>query len=243
MPPLPKVGRRLAWQQVPSHVRQAVEAILGASVVEARTQAGGFSPGAAARVRLANGGTAFVKALSVDVHPSSVGLYRVEAATMPHLPKGLPVPRLLDVYDDGNWVALVYEEVDGRHPDLPWRPDELQRVAAALADLGAALQPSPWPAAPDFVETNRGFLEAWMALAPSPPPHLEPRRDGTWTGSPRRCPTWPRWCVGMRCSTTTSAPTTCSSLRRGRRRDRLGRDVRRRRRLAGPHVLRPDGHR
>jgi serine/threonine protein kinase len=175
MTPLPKVGRRLAWQQVPSHVRRAVEAILGASVVEAQTQAGGFSPGAAARVRLANGGTAFVKALSVNLHPTSVGLYRIEAATMPHLPKGLPVPRLLDVYDDGNWVALLYEEVDGRHPDLPWRPDELQRVAAALADMGAALQPSPWPAAPAFDEANRGFLEAWMALAASPPSHLEPR--------------------------------------------------------------------
>jgi hypothetical protein len=64
-------------------------------------------PGAAGRVRLENGGTAFVKALSVDLHLRSVGLYRIEAATTPHLPKGSPVPRLLDVYDDGNWVALV----------------------------------------------------------------------------------------------------------------------------------------
>jgi aminoglycoside phosphotransferase (APT) family kinase protein len=169
-----EAGRRLSWQQVPSHVRSAVEATLGAAVVEVRTQEGGFSPGAAARVRLANGATAFVKALSVDLHPNSVGLYRTEAATMPHLPAGLPVPRLLDVYDDGNWVALVYDEVDGRHPDLPWQTDELARVSAALTDLGAALQPSPWPGAPSFVEANRGFLGAWAALAASPPPGLEP---------------------------------------------------------------------
>src|SRR5262249_35080188 len=103
-------GRRISWQQVPVHVRCAVEAALGAAVVEAHTQEGGFSPGAAARLRLANGSMAFVKALGVDIHRDSVGLYRSEAAAMPHLPAGLPVPRLLDVYDDGEWVALVYEE-------------------------------------------------------------------------------------------------------------------------------------
>ena len=58
-------GRRISWQQVPVHVRCAVEAALEAAVVEAHTQEGGFSPGAAARLRLANGSMAFVKALGV----------------------------------------------------------------------------------------------------------------------------------------------------------------------------------
>jgi hypothetical protein len=169
-------GRRISWQQVPERVRGAVEATLGAAVVEARTQTGGFSPGCAARLRLANGGTAFVKALGVAVHRPSVGLYRSEAAIMPHLPEGLPVPRLLHVYDDGEWVALVYEDVDGRQPAVPWRSDELERVAAALADLGAALRPSPWPGAPGFAEMdgNSGFLGGWRQLATSPPPDIDP---------------------------------------------------------------------
>jgi hypothetical protein len=167
-------GRRLAWQQVPGHVRRAVEAALGAAIVEARTQEGGFSPGAAVRLRLANGGTAFVKALGVDVHRDSVGLYRSEAAAMAHLPPGLPVARLLDVYDDGEWVALVYEEVEGRHPAVPWRPDELERVARAMADLGATLQPTPWPDAPAFAEANATFLGAPRELAAAPPPDLDP---------------------------------------------------------------------
>src|SRR5262249_18301416 len=118
-------GRRLPWARVPERVRRAVEAALGAPVVEARTQEGGFSPGAAARLRLANGGRAFVKALGADVHEFGTGLYRVEAVAMAHLPAGLPTPRLLDVYDDGEWVALVYEDVDGRQRTIPWRPDEL----------------------------------------------------------------------------------------------------------------------
>jgi len=169
-----QAGYRLSWEQVPSYVRRAVEATLGDAVVDAHTQDGGFSPGAAARVRLANGGRAFVKALSAELHTNSVGLYRTEAATMPHLPKGLPVPRLLDVYDDGTWIALVYEDINGRQPDLPWRLDELERVAAVLTDLGTALSPSPWPEGPGFLEANRGFLGAWAALAASPPPNLEP---------------------------------------------------------------------
>jgi aminoglycoside phosphotransferase (APT) family kinase protein len=169
-------GRHLSWDQVPGHVRAAVETTLGAAVVDAHTQEGGFSPGAAARLRLANGGTAFVKALGVNIHRDSVGLYRCEAATMPHLPAGLPVPRLLDVHDDGEWVALVYEDVDGRLPAVPWRPDELERVAGALADLGAALRPTPWPEAPGFaeMEANRTFMRTWRGLATAPPPGLDP---------------------------------------------------------------------
>jgi aminoglycoside phosphotransferase (APT) family kinase protein len=168
------MGRRISWWQLPDHVRSSVEASLGSEVVEAVTQDGGYSPGAAARVRLASGGRAFVKALSMERHANSVGMYRREAAAMPHLPRDLPVPRLLDVHDDGEWVALVSEDVEGRHPEIPWRPDELDRVAAAVADLNAALDPSPWPAAPAFAEINAGVVQAWRELATSPPPDLDP---------------------------------------------------------------------
>ncbi len=168
------MGRRISWWQVPERVRSTVEASLGSPVVEAVTQGGGYSPGAAARLRLQSGRCAFVKALSTDLHRPSVGLYRNEAAVMPHLPVDLPVPRLLDVYDDGEWVALVYEDVEGRHPEIPWRPDELDRVAEAIADLGLALDPSPWPHAPTFAEVNAGVFQAWRALATSPPPDLDP---------------------------------------------------------------------
>jgi Ser/Thr protein kinase RdoA (MazF antagonist) len=167
-------GRRISWEQVPGHVRRAVEAALGAAVLEAQTQKGGFSPGAAARLRLSNGSAAFVKALGVDLDRDSVGLYRNEAATMPHLPAGLPVPRLLDVYDDGEWVALVYEEIRGRQPAVPWQADELERVAGAVNDLSTALRPSPWPDAPGFAEANSTLLRVWRELAAAPPPDLDP---------------------------------------------------------------------
>lgn len=37
---------------------------------------------------------------------------------MPHLPPDLPVPRLLDVNDDGEWVAVVFEDVEGKSEEL-----------------------------------------------------------------------------------------------------------------------------
>lgn len=168
------VSRRIPWWQVPERVRSAVEASLGSSIVEAVTQEGGYSPGAAARVRLATGGRAFVKALSVDLHSASVALYRNEAAAMPQLPPDLPVPRLLDVRDDGEWVALVFEDVEGMHPEIPWQQDQLDRVTAAIADLDAALDPSPWLSAPTFADVNSGVMRAWWGFATSPPPDLDP---------------------------------------------------------------------
>ena len=168
------MGQRISWWQVPKRVRSAVETWLGSIVVEAVTHGGGYSPGVAARVRLANGGRVFVKALSADLHLPSAALYRDEASSMPHLPTELPVPRLLDVYDDGNWVALVYEDIEGRHPEIPWRSDELDRVAGAIADLGAALDPSPWRDAPDFADVNASVIQAWRAIVMSPPSELDP---------------------------------------------------------------------
>jgi hypothetical protein len=45
--------------------------------------------------------------------------------------------------DRDGWVVLAFEDVDGVHPTLPWRPDELARVLALVADLAAALTPAP----------------------------------------------------------------------------------------------------
>ena len=43
----------------------------------------------------------------------------------------------------GRLVTLAFEDVDGVHPTLPWRPGELTRVLAMVADLAAALTPAP----------------------------------------------------------------------------------------------------
>jgi hypothetical protein len=63
------------------------------------------------------------------------GIHRAEARIAAALPAATPAPRLLACFDQGGWVALLLEDIDGVTPAQPWRPDELGRVLAALADL------------------------------------------------------------------------------------------------------------
>ncbi|MGH2812582.1 MAG: hypothetical protein ACRDI1_07710 [Actinomycetota bacterium] len=87
-----------------------------ARVVEHSTQPAGFSPGVAARLLFADGQRLFVKALSSDPNPHSAELHRREAEVAEALPPEVPAPRLVWSYDDGDWVMLLFEDVEGRHP-------------------------------------------------------------------------------------------------------------------------------
>lgn len=51
------------------------------------------------------------------------------------LPHGVPAPRELTSHDDGGWVALVLEDVDGRRPDVPWQQGDVDPVSVALGQL------------------------------------------------------------------------------------------------------------
>ena len=70
-------------------------------------------------------------------------MHRREARIAGALPAHAPVPRLWWSFDDGNWVVLLFEDIDGATPRTPWRADELERVLAALTELAATLTPSP----------------------------------------------------------------------------------------------------
>ena len=37
------------------------------------------------------------------------------------------------------WVLLVFQDIEGRHPHMPWKMDELDRVMDGLANLADAL--------------------------------------------------------------------------------------------------------
>jgi hypothetical protein len=138
---------------LPPHVRDAIETIIGDEVVESTSQSGGFSPGTADRVQTVSGRRAFVKAVSAAQNERSPELHRREALVTAALPPAVPAPQLLGCHDDGDWVALVLSDVDGRHPSIPWRPVELDRVLAALADLAAAATPTPVPWLAPAVQT------------------------------------------------------------------------------------------
>lgn len=161
--PPPAEGIRLPWAELPVHLRAQVEHLLGSPVRAAVTQPGGFSPGVAARLVLADGRRAFVKAVG-DINPDAPKLHRAEARIAAALPPSTPAPRLLGVIDSAGWVILAFDDVEGRLPVQPWRDDELARVLAATADLADALTPAPIdapPAATRYHALGRG----WQLLA------------------------------------------------------------------------------
>jgi Ser/Thr protein kinase RdoA (MazF antagonist) len=154
-------GVRLGWAQLPEHVRGWVEDALGSPVVSAVSQPGGFSPGTADRVRTTDGSRAFVKAVSPEQNPQSPDLHRREVQVLRTL-AGVPeVPQLLAAHDDGGWVVLVVEDVDGRHPRLPWTDEELTATLQTLAGVAGRQAPRAWPA---LHEELVGEMTAWSRV-------------------------------------------------------------------------------
>jgi len=160
----PATGARLHWGQLPGTVRHALEARLGSTVTESATQPGGFSPGVAARLRLADGRRVFLKAISSHPNPDSPAMHRREARIAAALPRFVPTPRFLWSYDDGDWVAIAFEDVDGWTPATPWRRDELDRVLAAITDLTYGLTPVPI-AVQSLSELMPDTFQGWSRLA------------------------------------------------------------------------------
>ena len=184
-------GRRITWEQVPPEVRAGINRLLNDEVVTAQSQPGGFSEGLAARVRLAGGGRAFVKAVSREVAPAVAWYHRQEIAVTRQLPARAPVPRLLGAEDDGTWVCLVFEDAEGRLPSQPWRRDELERVLTAVTELADVLDPSPID--PSALRPPRlggwrelaggGEVDRLRVLSPWAVEHLEELaalEDGAW---------------------------------------------------------------
>jgi aminoglycoside phosphotransferase (APT) family kinase protein len=167
-------GTRIDWWELPEPVRHALETIIGGAVVEAVSQPGGFSPGTADRVRTVDGRRAFVKAVSPAQNPQSPDLHRREARVAAALPASAPVPRLLGCYDDGTWVALVLQDVEGRHPATPWLPGELAGVLAALDDLARVLTPAALPDLATAADNLAGDFAGWRRIAADPPAGLDP---------------------------------------------------------------------
>lgn len=136
-------GVRIGWSDVPAHVRLEIARIVGAPIVATESQVGGFSPGAAERLVGADGRRAFVKAANGSLNAFTPDMYRREIAITAGLPATAPATTLLGSFDDGDWVALVLADVEGRHPVTPWETGELASVLETLQRLADELTPVP----------------------------------------------------------------------------------------------------
>ena len=165
------VGVRLPYDAVPDTVRSWVEDRLGSPVVTTAEQVGGMSPGCATRVTCADGTRAFVKAVGAELNPDTPGLFRREVGVLEHLGEHPLWARLLASYDDGAWVALLIEDVEGRHPDFT-HPGELLAVLTGTDRLSAVLQERDVPRSMDLVDVASVFAR-WAScldtLVDAPP--------------------------------------------------------------------------
>ena len=172
--PPPATGQRISWADVPDGVRAGVERVLGGRVARADSQSGGFSPGSADRVLLEDGRRAFVKAVSPDQNPDSPDLLRREADHLAVLGVSPRVPELIGRYDDGYWIAVIMEEIDGSCPPVPWRDEHVDAAMITLAALADELTPPPLAALEPVSTGFRPLFEGWRRLMADPDPLLDP---------------------------------------------------------------------
>jgi len=130
-------SRRPEWSELPAGLREDVETAIGSRVVASASRTGGWSPGSADVVELADGRRAFVKTADSLVNERTVAMHRREAAVLRLLDRRV-APALLADVDRPPWFGLVVEAIDGRHP-----APASARDTAAVLDAVAALPDAP----------------------------------------------------------------------------------------------------
>ncbi len=174
----PAAGVHLPWSEVPAAVRTWAARVGGGASAMARDLPGGFSPGATAVLDCPRGAI-FVKAVGAGLNTVSPEFHRREAVVSASLPAGPQFPRLLDVYDDGDWVALAFVAIDGRPPAHPWDRRELQAAVRALDALHLALTPNPVADAQPAADRLQPLFGGWAELAAMAEP---PEGLDEWSG-------------------------------------------------------------
>ncbi len=165
-------GVRSSWDDVPPTIRDALDDLLGAEVTVTEPLAGGFSPGPAVRATLSDGDTVFIKAAGTSLNPHSPAMHRREGHVLAGLPSFVPSPSLRGVVDDGDWVALAVEWVDGRHP-APSDPDDLDRVLGLLHEMADLTDGIEIGGVEPLAATHPDLFDHWCLLAGDAPAGLD----------------------------------------------------------------------
>lgn len=163
-------GIRSEWSDMPRHVREGVDKIAGSPVIDAISVEGGFSPGPAARCSLSDGRVVFVKAAGLEPNPVSPEMHRREGRILAGFDADVPAPALIGVFDDGDWVALVIEWIDGAMPIAPLSHDDVDRLLGLVERLasiegGEGLQ--------SCSDAHPGLFGHWQQLIDQPVDNLD----------------------------------------------------------------------
>ena len=165
-------GVRSQWRDVPAAVRDELDVVLGSPVVATHRVRGGFSPGPAVRADLSDGRVVFIKAAGTEQNPHSPAMHRREGAVLGMFPAAVPAPRLLGIVDNGDWVALAIEWVDGRTPSAS-NPADIARLLGVLDRVAATTTDVELPGLASFADAHRSLGGHWTHLAAEPLPGLD----------------------------------------------------------------------
>lgn len=149
---------RMTLDQLPSRVIDLVESTLGGRIVEFENQQGGYSKGAAARVKVDSGARGFVKAICHSGYEGTFALYQAEVRALRSLPESVPAPRLMAAFEDDEWIALVIEDVDGSHPKTVEQVRSVLDLVALLPRVDAE------SALPDVADEYAGVADLWNSI-------------------------------------------------------------------------------
>ena len=155
---------------MPAAFRADVDVCLGSRIVATTPMIGGFSPGPAVRATLADGRVVFVKAAGLALNPLTPGMHRREGEILRLLPPSVPAPALIGVVDDGDWVALVTEWIDGHNPAAT-APGDVARLLVLVETLAA--QDGVTPDLRTFADEHPNLLGNWAKLRALPPVELD----------------------------------------------------------------------
>ncbi len=185
---------RTGWAELPRSVRAEVERGLGSPVRTAVGQTGGFTHGVASRLVLADDRRAFAKAIPVD--DALARIYRAEARIAAGLPRSVPAPPLRFTAETDGWFAMVFDDVEGRHPRLG-DPADLAAVLATVERLADVLTPSPLPEVRTVTDSYGHALSRWQQFAEhGPPPDLDDWSRRNLDRLAELEATWPERCAG-----------------------------------------------
>jgi aminoglycoside phosphotransferase (APT) family kinase protein len=168
---------------MPLPTRRWAAGLLGSRITDVEEQTGGMSPGCATRLVGDDGSRLFVKVVGRIHNPDTPTLFRREVVALDLIGSADLWADLVAVWDDDDWVAILLEDVEGRHPDLTRDPDlgAVLTATDALADELARRVPEPpepqrggglgdlyhafarWGASVDrLAEIDPTFIPAWL---------------------------------------------------------------------------------
>ena len=123
-------------------------------------------------MELGDGRVVFIKAAGNVLDPDAPAMHRREGQTLRAFSAEVPAPRLIGVADDGDWVVLVTEWVDGRMPVATERGD-VERLLALLDRIADDSSGSEDDLLDTFANTHPGVYGHWQLLAGEPLPGLD----------------------------------------------------------------------